>query len=208
MSRRVGRWWGAQSRLNSKPRTRVYKQIQTRYLFSTPSSYCSVFGQPTLHGNHVVRPRVNTHSKGKGRVGRGGECPLLKSRLPTLFDRITQPSKSISFSSYFRISRSIYDSFSLFFFSLSFFDRDKSYCAINDKRTNECVCIKKEKRQWETPLNNLGWKIVKSINRIDRKIELLEIKGVLFAVIMIIILNFFVDRLILLVVTMVNNCIG
>lgn len=145
----------------------------------------------------------------KGRVGRkGGECPLLKSRLPTLFDRITQPSKSISFSSYFRISRSIYDSFSLFFFSLSFFDRDKSYCAINDKRTNECVCIKKEKRQWETPLNNLGWKIVKSINRIDRKIELLEIKGVLFAVIMIIILNFFVDRLILLVVTMVNNCIG
>lgn len=106
MSRRVERWWGAQSRLNSKPRTRVYKQIQTRYLFSTPS-YCSVFGQPTLHGNHVVRPRVNTHPK-------GGERPLLKSRLPMLFDRIAQPSKSISFYplfSYF-VLRSIF-SFSL-----------------------------------------------------------------------------------------------
>lgn len=208
MSRRVGRWWGAQSRLNSKPRTRVYKQIQTRYLFSTPSSYCSVlFGQPTLHGNHVVRPRVNTHSR---RGGWGGGVNALcwkaacqRSSIESRNLRNRYPSPAIF----------VYHDLSLrflffFFFSLSFFDRDKSYCAINDKRTNECVCIKKEKRQWETPLNNLGWKIVKSINRIDRKIELLEIKGVLFAVIMIIILNFFVDRLILLVVTMVNNCIG
>lgn len=110
MSRRVERWWGAQSRLNSKPRTRVYKQIQTRYLFSTPS-YCSAFGQPTLHGNHVVRPRVNTHPK-------GGWMPFVE-KPPANALRSNHATFEIdillSLFSYF-VLPSIRDSFSFLFF--------------------------------------------------------------------------------------------